>query len=182
MNSASPEVLHMLAIMIQEIKMFVRKLTAIFSSILLTLLVACGTSSSPYPRTSTYPGASGYPSASESPSLVSGFGVVQAIDLVPRESARGIGIGTIAGAVVGGVLGNQVGQGSGRTAATVVGAAGGALAGHAIENRNKPQSAQVYRITLHMDDGTAQTLLQESVPSLRIGDRVRISNGVIERM
>jgi outer membrane lipoprotein SlyB len=162
--------------MIQEIKMFTRKLASIVSVIMLVFLAACGTNSSTYPRTSNYP------SASETPTLVSGYGVVQAIDLVPRESARGVGIGTIAGAVVGGVLGNQVGQGTGKTAATVAGVAGGALAGHAIENRNQGQAGQVYRISLRMDDGTVQTLLQESAPSLRIGDRVRISNGVIERM
>lgn len=162
--------------------MFTRKLSALASLLMLVFLVACGTNSSTYPRTSTSPGVTNYPSASESPTLVSGYGIVQAIDMVPRESARGIGIGTVAGAVVGGVLGNQVGSGTGRTAATVAGVAGGALAGHAIENRTQGQAAQVYRVTLRMDDGTLQNLIQESAPTLRIGDRVRISNGVIERM
>ncbi|TCS34683.1 glycine zipper 2TM protein [Paucimonas lemoignei] len=163
--------------------MIKRKLSALASSVMLVFLVACSTNSSTYPRTSTYPGTTNYPAASQSATLASGYGVVQAIDMVPRENAgSGIGIGTVAGAVVGGVLGNQVGSGTGRTAATVAGVAGGALAGHAIENRTQGQAAQVYRVTLRMDDGTIQTLVQESTPSLRIGDRVRISNGVIERM
>lgn len=150
---------------------------------LLLMLSACGTSSTTYPHTSGASSTSGYPSASETPNLVSGFGVVEAIDSVPRQNAGGVGIGTVAGAVVGGVLGNQVGSGSGRTAATVAGVAGGALAGRALENSNRQQAAgQVYRISLRMDDGSVQTLVQESVPSLRIGDRIRISNGVIERM
>lgn len=41
---------------------------------------------------------------------------------------------------------------------------------------------KMYRISLRMDNGTVQTLLQELAPVLRIGDRVRISNGIIERM
>jgi len=162
--------------------MFTRKFASLASLATLAFLVACGTNSPAYPGSSTYPGTSSYPSANASPSLVSGYGVVQAIDMVPRENANGVGIGTIAGAVVGGVLGNQVGQGTGRTAATVAGVAGGALAGRAIENRTQGQASQVYRVSLRMDDGSVQTLVQESAPSLRIGDRVRISNGVIERM
>jgi outer membrane lipoprotein SlyB len=161
--------------------MDIKKLASIASMAMLMILAACGTSSPNLPQT-TSSGISNYPSASESGSLASGYGVVQAIDVVPREKSSGIGIGTIAGAVVGGVIGNQVGSGTGRTAATVAGAAGGAYAGHAIENRNNDQGSQVYRIALRMDDGTIQNLTQESAPTLRIGDRVRISNGVIERM
>lgn len=138
-------------------------------------LAACGTSgTSPYPP-GAYPGTIASGSGS---TVVSGYGVVQGIDLVSRENA-GIGAGTVAGAVVGGVLGNQVGSGRGRTAATIAGAAGGALAGRQLE---KGSQSQVYRVTLRMDDGTVQSLIQESQPSLRIGDRVRIVNGVVERL
>lgn len=110
-------------------------------------------------------------------SSASGYGVVQSIDLVPRQRA-GVGIGTVAGAVVGGVLGNQVGGGSGRTAATVAGAAGGALAGHELE-KDGQQAGDVYRITVHMDNGALQTLTQDSTGGLQVGERVRISNGTI---
>lgn len=41
---------------------------------------------------------------------------------------------------------------------------------------------KMFRISLRMDNGSVQTLLQELAPVLRIGDRVRISNGIIERM
>lgn len=168
--------------------MLSRKLTApAISSLVVVLAAACGTSgSSQYPASSGYPSASSYPNAPASATgtrttnLVAGFGVVQGIDLVPRQSA-GLGVGTVAGAVVGGVIGHQVGSGSGNTAATIAGAAGGALAGRAIENRTQ-QASQVYRLTLRMDDGTVQSLVQESLPSLRIGDRIRIQNGVIERL
>ncbi|MGE5649436.1 glycine zipper 2TM domain-containing protein [Noviherbaspirillum sp. UKPF54] len=110
-------------------------------------------------------------------SNVSGMGVVQSIDVVPRQQA-GIGLGTVAGAAVGGLLGNQVGGGSGRTAATVAGAAGGALAGHQME-KNARGADQAYRITVRMDDGSLQTLAQETAPQVAAGDRVRLANGVI---
>ncbi|HEX7633686.1 MAG TPA: glycine zipper 2TM domain-containing protein [Noviherbaspirillum sp.] len=108
---------------------------------------------------------------------VSGTGVVQSIDLVTREQA-GLGLGTAAGAVVGGVLGNQVGSGSGRTAATVAGAAGGALIGHQME-KNVRAADRVYRVTIRMDDGSLQTLTQETQPQVQAGERVRLANGVI---
>ena len=94
----------------------------------------------------------GYSNASNTTVPPAQYGVVQAIDLVRLEDT-GIGAGTIIGAVVGGVVGNQVGKGSGNTAATVLGAAGGAYAGNQIEKRNQ-QSADAFRITLPMNDGS----------------------------
>jgi len=112
-------------------------------------------------------------------STASGYGVVQSIDLVQvNQQQGGIGVGTVAGAVVGGVLGNQVGSGSGRTAATVAGAAGGAYAGHKMEG-NRAGTGQAYRITVSMNDGSTQTLMQQEQPNLQIGQRVRLSNGTI---
>lgn len=127
-------------------------------------------------------GAPAYPSAAPpiaSTSTVTGYGVVQAVELVPREQAA-IGIGTVAGAVVGGIVGNQIGQGRGNTAATVAGVAGGALAGRELERRNSG-SSQVYRITVQMRDGSVHAVTQETEPTVRIGDRVRLSNGIVER-
>jgi outer membrane lipoprotein SlyB len=37
----------------------------------------------------------------------------------------------------------------------------------------------MYRVTLRMDNGAVQTLVQETAPQLQIGERVRISNGTI---
>lgn len=161
-----------------------KSLSTLVGSMVLVTLGACGTTGpSATPTASTYPSGSTYPASGTSANVVAGYGVVQGIDLMPRESAsRGIGVGTVAGAVVGGLIGNQIGSGSGNTAATIAGAAGGALAGRAIENNRAQPSGQVYRITLRMDDGTVQSLVQESQPSLRIGDRIRINNGVIERL
>lgn len=141
-------------------------------------LTACG-STQTASTASTIPVTT---TSASSTSSASGYGVVQAIDLVPRQQASGLGLGTVAGAVVGGVLGNQVGSGRGQTAATVAGAAGGALAGRELERNTQTASADMYRVTLRMDNGAVQTLVQETPPNLQIGERVRVSNGmVVER-
>ena len=82
----------------------------------------------------------------------------------------------LGGALIGGILGNQVGQGSGRTAATVVGAAGGAYAG----NRMASGSTLVWIVGIRYDDGSLATIQQTSSPAVRIGDRVRVSNNGME--
>ncbi|HJV51041.1 MAG TPA: glycine zipper 2TM domain-containing protein [Noviherbaspirillum sp.] len=135
-------------------------------------LAGCGTTGM-----NTMGGASAPVTTTSTAASATGTGVVQSIDMVPRQQA-GIGLGTAAGAVVGGLLGNQVGSGSGRTAATVAGAAGGALAGHQME-KNARGADQVYRITVRMDNGSTQTLVQESAPAVQPGDRVRLQNGTI---
>lgn len=120
-----------------------------------------------------------YPQSSNSSREYSEYGVVQSIDLV-RQGGTGVGGGAIVGAVVGGILGNQVGSGDGRTAATVIGAAGGAYAGNELEKRNQPQ-ADAFKLTIRMRDGSYQTLTQSSNADIRVGDRVRIENGIARR-
>lgn len=153
----------------KEIDMWDQKMKLAALGMSLAALTACGTAdrslSESRPATTTATASS-----------ATGYGVVQAIDIVPREQA-GIGLGTVAGAVVGGALGNQVGSGSGRTAATVAGAAGGALAGRALEQGAR--AGEVYRVAIQMDNGSVQTMVQETPPGLRVGERVRLSNGVI---
>jgi outer membrane lipoprotein SlyB len=101
------------------------------------------------------------------------------IELV-RETEKpgdGSGVGAMAGTVVGGVLGNQVGRGNGRDAMTIIGAIGGAIAGHQIEKSTKKTKA--YEIVVRFDDGTTRTLSQSAPPSWRAGDHVKVLNGVI---
>jgi len=110
------------------------------------------------------------------------YGVVKSIERVAQENqgigGSNIGLGTIAGAVIGGVVGNQVGAGTGNTVATVAGAAGGAYVGHELEKRQRPD---VYRITVRLEDRSSQVLVQETDGGLRVGDRVRLSNSVVQR-
>ena len=107
-------------------------------------------------------------------------GVVESVVAVRRqERVQGIAgtsvtPGTLAGGVIGGVLGNQVGGGSGRAAATVLGAAGGAYAGHAIEKNMKTYTA--YRMRIRMADGTVRTVEQRR--ALAAGTRVAVQGRV----
>jgi uncharacterized protein YcfJ len=93
-------------------------------------------------------------------------GVVESVQKVERtEKAKGIAgtpvtPGMAIGGLAGGVLGNQIGSGSGRGAATVLGAAGGAYAGHEIERHNRRYIAYVMRV--RMEDGKMRTIEQRT--------------------
>lgn len=145
------------------------------------MLGACANTNTPV---STSGAGTVYPQSTYSSNAYSEYGVVQSIDLVRVDNAgiggSGIGVGAIAGAVVGGIVGNQVGGGSGKTAATVLGAAGGAYAGHELEKRNQQQS-DAYKFTIRMRDGSYQTVTQSTHADIRVGDRVKVDNGVAQR-
>ena len=152
------------------------KLTAL-AAVAGTLLLGACASTTPLNNTST---GNAYPQ--QNTSSYTQYGVVQSIALVPQNSSgTPIGAGAIAGAVVGGILGNQVGGGSGKTAATVLGAAGGAYAGHELEKRNQTQQGNVYQLTVRLNNGSYQTLTQTTNNDIRVGDSVRIDNGVAQR-
>jgi len=128
------------------------------------------------------------PGSVNSSNAYAGYGVVQSIELVQQNNTAstgiggtGIGIGAIAGAVVGGVLGNQVGGGTGKTVATVAGAAGGAYVGNEIEKGRQQKTVDAYKVTVRMDSGSYQTVTQNENTGLRVGDRVRIDNGTVQR-
>ena len=104
-------------------------------------------------------------------------GVVSSVNVIAQQG-EGSGLGAVAGGVVGGLLGNQVGGGTGRTVATAAGAAGGAYVGHEIERR-RSGGDQIYKVTIKMDDGTTQSFAQEAAPTVKQGDRVTITNGVL---
>lgn len=149
-------------------------------------VLTLGACANPNTSTNTSGVGSGYPQSTNTSTsnVSSGYGIVQSIELVRQDNAgiggSGIGVGTIAGAVVGGILGNQVGAGQGKTAATVIGAAGGAYAGNELEKRNQ-QQVDAYKFTIRMNDGSYQTLMQPTNADIRVGDRVRIDNGVARR-
>jgi len=150
--------------------------TLIIASIIAvaTLTTACTTNGyNPESSTSSRPSSSSVT-----------YGVIAAIETVPGDSGgiagSGIGAGTVIGGVVGGVLGHQVGGGTGKDVATAAGVVGGAVIGHEIDKRNQ-QHHDVYRIRVRIDNGGYQTLTQESINDLRVGDRVSIENGHIYR-
>ena len=130
-----------------------------------------------------YPTQQSYPTSSSSSaqSYSTMYGVVDSIQVVQGNPNTGPGLGTVAGAVVGGLLGNQVGGGGGRTAATVAGAVGGGLVGNNLENRNRAAGPGMYQIGVRLDNGTYQTVMQDSAADLGIGNRVRIDGGRVYR-
>ena len=147
------------------------------------MLGACGTMNDPF---NTSGSETAYPGTVNPGSAYSGYGVVDSIERVSQGNTgiggSGIGIGTIAGAVVGGIVGNQVGSGRGNTAATVVGAAGGAYVGHEIDKRQQhAKTDDLYKLSIRMNSGSYQTLTQTTVADLRVGDRVQIDNGIARR-
>jgi outer membrane lipoprotein SlyB len=100
---------------------------------------------------------------------------VEAVNVVQGEAGVA---GTLGGAAVGGLLGNQVGSGNGRTAATVAGAVGGAIAGRSIE-RNARNSR--YEVVVRYENGATQSVRYDNDPGFRVGEQVRVSDGVLTR-
>lgn len=103
-------------------------------------------------------------------------GVIESVREV-EKTGQPTGSGAAIGGIAGGVLGNQAGRGNGRTVMTVLGAIGGAVAGHEIEkNTHKVKS---YEINVRFDDGTTRLITQDTPPVWRSGDRVRVQDGAI---
>lgn len=103
-----------------------------------------------------------------------GPGTIVAIQEV-KTAGQPTGLGAVLGGVLGGVIGNTFGNGRGRTATTVVGAAGGAYAGHEVEGRVRGASS--WNVTVRFDDGSTRTFTQATAPRAHQGDRVTVASG-----
>lgn len=159
-----------------DAQLVIHQATKVLAQLVLISLTACANLG--LPTGTTAPTSTVPPQAATATGTIyTGYGVVQAIELVKLDRSS-LGVGTIAGAVVGGLVGSQVGSGSGKTAATVLGAAGGAYLGHEMEKQSQAQT-DAYKLTLRMQDGTLQTVTQVAPIDARVGDRVWVdSNGV----
>lgn len=123
-----------------------------------------------------------YPASIQSPQpQYRQYGVIDAIQVVQANASSGVGTGTVVGGVVGGLLGNQVGGGTGRAVATIAGVVGGAMAGNQIEQSNRAQTRDTYQIRVRLDNGGYETITQDSITGLRIGNRVRIEGNRVYR-
>lgn len=145
------------------------------------LLAAC----SVYPTVPLYTNAPApvvYPGTASSAPASLEYGRVTNIEYFPGGVSRsGVNVpGAIIGGVAGAVLGNQVGRGGGRDAATVLGGAAGAAVGSQV-GRSNTVSEPVYRITLQTDQGALRVYDVPATGDLRVGDRVRVDNGMIYR-
>ncbi|HEY1290835.1 MAG TPA: glycine zipper 2TM domain-containing protein [Burkholderiales bacterium] len=103
---------------------------------------------------------------------------VQAVREV-KDAGESTALGPIAGGIAGAVLGNQVGKGHGsQKVITVLGAAGGAFAGHEIEKQARGTTH--WEVDVRRDDGTNQTVRSDVAPSYQPGQRVRLIDGKLQ--
>lgn len=121
---------------------------------------------------------SGASIAESSAGICHNCGTIEAINFVEVKGEGGY-LGTIGGGVIGALLGSQIGKGSGRTAAQIAGALGGAYAGHAIEGNVRKSNH--YEVVVRLQNGATQTVAFTTEPDYRIGDKVKINEGVIVR-
>ena len=156
--------------------MNIRPLAVAVSVAILTLATACSTTSVRDDRPiydANTPVARPVPAYAE-------FGRVQNISVVATP-ARTSGAGAVIGAVIGGVIGNQVGGGTGKTLATGAGVIGGAVAGNAIEGRNR-RDDEMYRVSVRFDNGSMRDFDFSRIDELRVGDRVKFEGGQLQRL
>ncbi len=113
---------------------------------------------------------------SHAPAVCNECGTVTGIREI-NKPGQATGVGAVAGGVLGAVLGRQVGGSGHRTAGTLVGAAGGAVAGHVIEK--KAREGKTFEIGVRFDDGTSRIFRQDAHPSWDSGSRVRLVNGAL---
>ena len=161
------------------------RLTALVSSGLVVAMLGACASTGPYATSSypTYP-TSTYPTSSYPVAGIE-YGRILNIEYMPAGTRAGNNqgvLGAVVGGVAGALLGSQIGGGSGRTAATVLGGVAGAVAGNQIaRNQQGVTTAPGYRITMQTDQGVVRTYEGPATGDLRVGDRVRVDNGVIYR-
>jgi outer membrane lipoprotein SlyB len=103
-------------------------------------------------------------------------GTITAIREIDRPG-HATGVGAVAGGVLGAVVGRNVAGRDHRTAGTVVGAAGGAVAGHMIEKQAR--AGKTWEISVRFDDGRGRAFMQDTHPSWSAGTRVRLVNGAL---
>ena len=108
--------------------------------------------------------------------ICSECGVVQSVNEVDTKG-KGSGAGAVGGAVVGGVVGHQVGEGDDRKIGAVVGAVAGGLLGNEIEKEVK--TSKSFDITVRFDDGSSRVLNEANATAWRVGDKVKVVNGVL---
>lgn len=150
-------------------------------SALAASLAACAYNPPPYAPVGAYPGA-GYPVAAAPVGTeygrVTNIQFFQAGPAAAGQNVPGALVGAVAGAVVGNLVGRTLGGVSARDTSTVLGGVGGAVIGSQTGRPSGP-TAPVYRITVQSDRGGMRFFDVPSPGDLRVGDRVRVDNGVI---
>lgn len=105
-------------------------------------------------------------------------GVVETIQVADDAPRSGL-LGAIAGGIIGAILGDQVGHGHDRSTARVIGAVGGAYAGHQIERNSRP--GKHYDVVVRLPNGQRRTVTFSNAPPLKVGDTVSFADGNMRR-
>jgi len=105
--------------------------------------------------------------------------VVACRDCAVVESIRAVEVpggpaylGAIAGGIAGAVFGDQIGKAHARHVTRLLGAVGGALAGHEIER--SATSRTRYDASLRLPDGTLRVRRYDGPPPFRVGETIRL--------
>lgn len=56
----------------------------------------------------------------------------------------------------------------------------GTIGGAAVGGTLSPGTGTVYRTTMRMDDGSTRSVIEQAQPAYHVGDRVRLSNGMVQ--
>ncbi len=146
----------------------------VIAATLVTSAMLTGCGSSP-PSAMT-----GYPA---SQATYGRYGVIESIQVVQVSNEhKGPGAGAVVGGIVGGILGNQVGGGLGNAAATAAGVVGGAIVGNNIEKNNRNQQLrEAYQISVRLENGTYQSIIQDNIVDLRVGAHVYVKDNHVFR-
>lgn len=158
------------------------KTTTAFAATVLvasSLLAGCAGPNQPT-STQSYPAQTTYPATTQS-GYNTQYGVIDSIQVTRGTTNTGPGVGAVVGGVVGGLIGNQVGGGNGKVAATAAGAIGGAVVGNQVEQNNRAAAREMYQINVRLDNGSFQSVTQDTMNDLRVGNRVRLENGRVYR-
>ena len=100
-------------------------------------------------------------------------GTIEQITPVQLQSDQHVGVGAVVGGLAGLGIGSLIGAGTGRDVAMVLGAVGGAVAGHEVQKRrDQPVAGQ--QIIVRTSKGVLVSVTQEANPGLRKGQNVFI--------
>lgn len=156
-------------------------------------LAACGSNvplnnqaqmSYPAPAVAGQPAAVGTAPAAVEMGRITDIQVAQPTAATAGPNVGRAVAGGIIGAVVGNVIGKNIDNGHSRSGATVLGGAAGAAIGSGVGRNTAPAAGtqqMAYRVTVQTDQGLLRTYEVGALGDLRVGDRVRVDNGVIYR-
>ena len=126
---------------------------------------------SPFSQPHAVPPAPAGPPAPAQRRACADCAVVESVQAIRPEPRVGV-VGAVIGGITGALLGDRIADGAQRHWARVVGAIGGALAGHAIERQ--ATSPVRYDVWLRLPDGTRQVRSYPAPPPYRAGDVVHL--------